>query len=59
MLARSSCQSGILKLQSGRLGLLYFASGLLLIGHGESVVTFFVTTRRRHDQEKTRLGEDA
>ena len=42
VLARTSCQSGILKLQSGRLGSLYFASVLLLMGHGESVVTFFV-----------------
>jgi hypothetical protein len=42
VLARTSCQSGILKLQSGRLGSLYFASVLRLMGHGESVVTFFV-----------------
>src|ERR1700722_12493021 len=48
VLARTSCQRGILRLQSFRCGSLYFASGLLLIGHGESVVTFLVTASRRH-----------
>src|ERR1039457_423282 len=47
-LARTSCQRGIRRLQSGRPGSLYFASGLLPIGHGESVVTLRVTTRSRH-----------
>jgi hypothetical protein len=42
VLARTSRQSGLLKLQSGRLGLLYFASVLLLMGHGDSVVAFSV-----------------
>jgi hypothetical protein len=47
VLARTSCQSGILKLQSGRLGSLCFASGLLLMGYSESVVTFFVKALER------------
>ena len=48
MLALTSCHNGIFRLQSARPISLYLASGLLLIGHGESVVTFFVTTSRRH-----------
>src|SRR5437660_484074 len=48
VLARTSCQSGIQRLQSGRDGPLYFANGLLLMGHGESVETLRVTTSRRH-----------
>ena len=35
------------RLQSLRPGSLYFANGLELIGHGESVVRLRVTTRRR------------
>src|SRR5918995_6697883 len=50
VLARTSCQSGILRLQSGRDSSLYFASGLLLIGQGESVVTLRVTTSSRHSR---------
>src|SRR6476660_6721337 len=47
VLARTSCQSGIRRLQSERPGSLYLADGLLLIGHAESVVAFRVTTTRR------------
>src|SRR5215203_4530421 len=48
VLARTSCQSGILRLLSSRERSLYFARGLLLIGQGESVVTLRVTTSSRH-----------
>src|ERR1044072_6796474 len=48
VLARTSCQSGIWLFRSGRLGSLYFALGLLLMGHGESVVTLRVTTSNKH-----------
>src|SRR5258708_39756715 len=48
VLARTIFHNGIRRLQSIRAGALYFASGLLLTGHAESVVTFFVTTNRRH-----------
>src|ERR1700729_3409814 len=48
VLARTSFHNGIFRLQSVRSGSLYFASGLLLTGHAESVVTFFVTTNRMH-----------
>src|SRR5215211_3427968 len=48
VLARTSCQSGMLRLLSAREGTLYFARGLLLIGQGESVVTFRATTSSRH-----------
>src|SRR5215831_10157401 len=48
VLARTSCQSGIQRLQSPRCGRLYWAKGLLLIGHGESVVTLRDTTSKRH-----------
>src|ERR1044071_5339877 len=51
VLARTSCQSGICEFRSGRSGALYFANGLLLIGHGESVVTLRVTTNSRHLSE--------
>src|SRR6185503_4229564 len=44
VLARTSCQSGILVFRSGRAGELYLAMGLLLMGQGESVVTLRVTT---------------
>src|SRR5574340_493661 len=47
VLARTSCQRGIWRLQSSREGSLYVASGLELMGQGESVVTFLVTTSRR------------
>ncbi len=46
VLARTSFHNGIFRLQSIRVGALYFASGLLLTGHTESVVTFFVTTKK-------------
>src|SRR5947209_202545 len=46
VLARTNCQSGRSALQSGRPRALYFAKGLLLIGHGESVVTFRITMSR-------------
>src|SRR6185295_19720040 len=48
VLARTSCQSGICVLRSGRSGALYFAYGLVLMGHGESVETLRVTTSNRH-----------
>ena len=44
MLARTSCHSGKFRLQSGRAGSLYLALGLLLSGHGESVVALRSTT---------------
>src|ERR1044072_1330177 len=48
LLARTGCQRGIFLLSSGRSGALYFAYGLLLMGHGESVVTLRVTTSNKH-----------
>src|SRR5437868_5425255 len=38
VLARTSCQTGNFRLQPGRVRSLYFAAGLLVNGHGESVV---------------------
>src|SRR5450759_3660219 len=45
VLARMSCQSGMRRLQSSRSRSLYLANGLLLMGHGESVVMLRVTMR--------------
>src|SRR5262252_5293376 len=47
VLARSSCQIGIFKLQSGSDGSLKLAFGLLLIGQGEPVEAFRMTISRR------------
>src|SRR5215475_1504109 len=47
VLARTIFHCGILRLQSGRVGSLYFAQGLLLSGHAESVVAFRVTMTSR------------
>src|SRR5215208_1656166 len=44
VLARTSFQSGMSRLQSARSGSLYLANGLELIGHAESVVALRVTT---------------
>ena len=44
MLARTSCHSGNLRLQSARSGALKMAPGLLVNGHGESVVALRSTT---------------
>ena len=43
MLARTSCHSGKLALQSGRAESLYFACGLFERGQGESVVALRIT----------------
>src|SRR5436305_3590205 len=50
VLARTSCQRGICKLQSLRSRWLYLASGLLETGQGESVVTLRVTARKRQQR---------
>src|SRR5262245_759177 len=47
VLARTIFHWGMHRLQSGRSGPLYFAQGLLLIGHAESVVALRVTTTSR------------
>ena len=47
VLARTICQRGRSRLQSGRALSLYFAQGLLEMGQAESVVAFRVTARNR------------
>ena len=47
VLARTIFHCGTFRLQSGRVRSLYFAQGLLLMGHAESVVALRVTTTRR------------
>lgn len=45
VLARITCQTGVLLLSSSRVGSLYFAAGLELSGHGESVSELWSTAR--------------